>query len=71
MSIKTIEAIVENGHIRLPSPLNLPEKARVYVLVPDNAATSVSYVGSPRLANPEQAADFQKEVTEESRNADL
>ena len=71
MSVTTIEAIVENGQIRLPSSLRLPERAKVYVLIPDVKMPSVSYIGSPRLAHPEQAADFQKEVIEESSDASL
>ena len=71
MSVTTIEAIVENGQIRLPSSVRLPEKARVYVLIPDVKMPSASYIGSPRLAHPEQAADFRKEVVEESPDASL
>ncbi len=66
MAVTTIEAVVENGQIRLPSSVRLPEKAKVYVLIPDVSVSPVSYVGSPRLIHPEQAADFQKEVVEES-----
>ena len=29
------------------------------------------YIGSPRLAHPEQAADFEKEVIEESPDGGL
>lgn len=71
MSITTIEAVVENGQIRLPSGIRLPDKAKVYVLIPDVRVTPVSYIGSPRLAHPEQAQDFQKEVVEESSDARL
>lgn len=71
MSVTTVEAIVENGQIRLPSNVRLPEKTKVYVIIPDVRMSPVSYVGSPRLAHPEQAADFQKEVVEESSDASL
>lgn len=71
MSITTIEAVVENGQIRVPSGVRLPEKAKVYVLIPDVNVPSVSYVGSPRLAHPEQATDFLKEVVEESSDDGL
>lgn len=66
MSVTTIEASVENGQIRLPPRVRLPEKAKVYVIVPDAEIPTTAYVGSPRLAHPEQAADFRKEVVEES-----
>jgi hypothetical protein len=43
----------------------------VYVLIPEVKMPSTSYIGSPRLAHQEQAADFQKEVVEESFDASL
>ena len=71
MSVTTIEAVVENGQIRLPSNIRLPERAKVYVLIPDVEVPPTFYVGSPRLAHPEQVADFRKEVIEESPDASL
>lgn len=71
MSVTTIEGVVENGRIRLPPSVRLPEKAKVYVVVPDVKVPSVAYIGSPRLMHPEQAADFQKEVVEGNQDAGL
>jgi hypothetical protein len=71
MKIATFQGIVENGQIRLPVAVRLPEKTRVYVVVPDMQASQVGYLGSPRLAHPEQAADFNKEVTEEALDGGL
>ena len=71
MSVTTIEAVVENGQIRLPSSVRLPERAKVYVLIPDVEVPPTFYVGSPRLAHPEQLVDFRKEVIEESSDAGL
>jgi len=66
MSAATIEGIIENGQIRLPSNIHLPERTKVFVIVPDaELATPPSYVGSPRLAHPNQADDFLKAVTAE------
>jgi hypothetical protein len=62
MKVTTFEGFVENGQIRLPLSVRLPEKAKVYVVVPDMEVPSAPYVGSPRLVYPEQAADFKKEV---------
>jgi hypothetical protein len=62
MKVATFEGFVENGQIRLSGGVHLPEKARVYVVVPDVEVTSAAYVGSPRLLHREQAADFEKEV---------
>lgn len=71
MSVTTIEASVENGQIRLPPSVRLPEKTKVYVIVPDVEVTAAARIASPRLARPEQAADFAKEVSEEGRDAGL
>jgi hypothetical protein len=48
MKITSFEGIVENGQIRLPADLHLPEKARVYVIVPDVEIRQVAAVHSPR-----------------------
>jgi hypothetical protein len=67
MSISTVEAYVENGQIRLPQDLHLPERTKVYVIVPDTIAPSAkASIASPRLAHPEQAVDFRKTVVQES-----
>jgi hypothetical protein len=69
MKVATFEAVVENGQIRLPVSVRLPEKARVYVVIP--GVPSGAYIGSPRLARPDQAADFEKEVIEGDLDAGL
>jgi hypothetical protein len=71
MKVTTFEGVVENGQIRLPAGVRLPDKAKVYIVVPDVEVQPVTYIGSPRLAHPEQIADFQKEVVEESHDAGL
>lgn len=69
MSVITFEAIVENGQIKLLNAFRLPEKTRVYVVVPSLEVQPAHFVGSPRLARPEQAIDFVKEVIEEPNDA--
>ena len=71
MRVTTFEGIVENGQIRLPATVRLPERAKVYVVIPDVEIQTVTYIGSPRLVHPEQAADFKKEVVEELPDASL
>lgn len=71
MKITTYEATVENGQIKLSEAVSLPERAKVYVVVPGVEAASGFHVGSPRLAQPERAADFAMEVAEEPRDAGL
>jgi hypothetical protein len=69
MKVTTFEGIIENGQIRLLANVQLPEKAKVYVVVPDVEMRQIAYVNSPRLAHLEQAEDFKKEVFEETSDA--
>ena len=71
MSISTYEGIVENGVIRLREKVTLPEKATVYVVIPDTGPPPRAKVYSPRLVHREQAADFVKEVIEVGPDAKL
>lgn len=71
MKVTTIEATVENGQIKLSEPVRLPENAKVYVVVPGIEERPRFHLASPRLARPEQAADFAKEVSEERPDAGL
>lgn len=71
MSIVTLEGIVEKGQIRLKPNLQLPDKTKVYVVVPDIQVEKYARIFSPRLANPKQAIDFKMEVAEESSSATL
>ena len=64
MKVATYEGIIENGRVRLLDNIPLPEKSKVYVVVPDREEVPIRYVRSPRLAHPRQAADFQMEVVE-------
>lgn len=65
MSIITLEGIVQEGQIRLKSDFRLPDKTKVYVIVPDIQVQKYAHIFSPRLANPEQAIDFKMKVTQE------
>ncbi len=58
------EATVENGQIKLIGAASLPEHARVLVVIPDAGGPTALHVGSPRLAQPERAADFTMEVAD-------
>lgn len=69
MGIATFEAVAENGQIRLPVDVRLPEKAKVYVIAPGVEPRPTASIASPRLAHPEQAKDFQMEVVEEKQDA--
>ena len=65
----TVEGTIENGQVKLPADVRLPEHAKVLVIIPGVEQPPALYIGSPRLAHPEQAADFEKEVIEESADA--
>lgn len=67
MGVTTFECVVENGQIRLPIDVHLPEHARVYVVVPGIEVTPTVHQRSPHLARPEQAEDFKMEVVQEWR----
>jgi hypothetical protein len=71
MSIRTIEGVVEDGKIRLPADVCLPEKARVYVIIPSAVIPQPASIASPRLVKPEQAKDFKMEVIEGTPNASV
>ena len=71
MGIVTIEGVVDRGRIRLKSKIRLPDKTRVYVVVPDIQVEQIVHVLSPRLAHREQAADFALQVLEEPTVADV
>jgi len=64
MVILTVEGVVENGLIRLSGNVTLPERTKVYVVIPDVEAAPQARVYTPRLAHPQQAADFVKEIIE-------
>ena len=59
MVITAIEGIVENGAIRLREKVSLAENTRVYVIVAEGATVPTAQIRSPRLAKPEQAAEFR------------
>jgi hypothetical protein len=65
----TYEGIVENGNVRLPDGIHLPEMTRVYVVVPYAEPQRVVHLRSPRLVHPEQAIDFKMEIVEEGTDA--
>jgi hypothetical protein len=71
MSVATFEAVVENGLIRLPLGVHLPENAKVYVVAPDMEQANTASLVSPRLRHPEQAEDFKMQVIKEEHDAGL
>lgn len=68
-NIQTFEGTVENGQIRLRDNVTLPNKARVYVVVPEMIPDKAARIASPRFANPREAVDFEKVVLEDRGDA--
>ncbi len=66
MKVVTYEATIEDGQVRLPEAVHLPEKAKVYVVVPEVEEAPRYHLRSPRLARPEQVSAFEKEVLEDA-----
>ncbi len=71
MTITTYEGIVERGKIRLRPGIRLPEKTRVYIVIPGLQVEKTARVSTPRLAHPEQASDFKLEVSEDKSDASV
>jgi hypothetical protein len=60
--VQAVEGIVRRGAVRLPPGAGIPDGARVYVLVAGEAPRARIF--SPRLRRPEQAADFEMDITD-------
>ena len=65
MGAEIFEGIVEQGQIILPSDVRLSDGTKVYVVVPGIEVKEKGvHLYSPRLAHPEQTADFEMEIVE-------
>ncbi len=71
MGVVTLEGVVENGQIRLATDVRLPEKTKVYVIVPDMQVEQRAHIYSPHLIHPDEVKDFEMDVIEESRDANV
>ena len=71
MTITTYEGVVEKGKIRLQVGVRLPEKAKVFVIIPDMRLEKTGRVLTPRLKNLAQTNDFKMEVCEDEPDASL
>jgi len=65
MSIASYEGQIENGQIRLKTPVKLPEHAQVVVVVIAPDSEHPHWMPSPRLVNRKDAARFKMEVTKD------
>jgi len=62
----TEESMVESGDVILPAEEEISDETGVNVLLPDLDPQRTYKVMSPRLAHPEQAKDFVKQVIDET-----
>ena len=63
MDAATYEGVVvEDGHVRILSDVQLPVRARVLVVVPGVDQRPDSMIASPHLASREDAVEFVLEV---------
>jgi hypothetical protein len=62
MPVTTFEAVIENGQVRLPEGVVLPERQLVFVVVPTAVGLTVQKLPGVRLANPDDAAKFEMKV---------
>ena len=67
MSVATFEGIIENGKIKLPDSIRVPERTKVYVIIPGVSQPGPMRIMSPRLAHPEQAKDFELTVIPDAK----
>jgi hypothetical protein len=71
MKASTDEVIVENGQFAPPEAVQVPEQEIIHILLPELEENRTYRMMSPRLAHPEQAAEFVMKVTEEPPDATL
>ena len=69
--LATYEGIMKNGRVKLPPGAQIPNETRVYVVVPELETIPLPYVASPKLANPEQAQDFEKRIVDDITDANV
>jgi predicted DNA-binding antitoxin AbrB/MazE fold protein len=65
--VRHVDAIFSHGAFRPLEPLALPEGTRVHLSVEETTASPVrraAKIHTPKLAHPEDAADFVMDVRE-------
>jgi predicted DNA-binding antitoxin AbrB/MazE fold protein len=72
--VRHVDAVFSQGAFRPLEPLSLPEGTRVHLSVEEHTLTdsvsSTARIRTPKLAHPEDAADFVME-TRETGNASV
>ncbi len=65
-NLLTFEGIIENGQVRLTTPAQLPEGARVIIVVAETQREKNARIYSPRLKDRAQIHEFDLEVVEQN-----
>jgi hypothetical protein len=65
MSVTTYEVTVENGQIQLPEHIQLPENAKIYIVVPNVKTPKVAHVNTPHPVQPQQQVNFTQEILDD------
>lgn len=71
MNVTAVEGTVENGQIKLPANVHLPDNAKVYIVIPNPVVAPVVHAGSPRFVHAGDAASFEKQVIQETPDAGI
>ena len=69
MKVVAYEGIVENGCVHLPADVRLPEKSKVYVVMPGTEAPRTVHIRSPRLVDQSADVLFKMEVTDDGADS--
>jgi hypothetical protein len=63
MSVTTFEGVVDRGQIKLPADVQLPDNARVYVVVPEYRPERGDQIINSHAANVSMAHGAELEIT--------
>lgn len=66
-----LEGVIDHGELKLTASVPLPDHTKVSVVISDLRRGPSAHLVSPRLAHPEQVADFQMEVSEDPNDANV
>jgi hypothetical protein len=69
MKVTTYEGTVQDGRVILPDDAGIPDKTRVYVVIPATNDSESVRIMSPRLVHRDEVVDFIMQVEREGDDA--
>jgi hypothetical protein len=69
MKVTTYEGTVQDGCVMLPDDARIPDKTRVYVVIPATNDSESVRIMSPRLVHRDEVVDFMMQVEREGDDA--